>query len=104
MAHYIHSTAWCPKCRRQVIRKLQSQLPFAPIGPNSKAAALYLRHELKLPYRKIQQAMSALFGLDFVPASSLGFEKRARKNADPLYEDLIGLYPLKDEKNLNSNQ
>ncbi len=89
VTHYIHSTAWCPKCRRQVIRKPQNQLPFAPIGPNAKAAALYLRHELRLPYRKIQEAMSTLFGLDFVPASSLGFEKRARKNADPLYEDLV---------------
>ena len=28
-------------------------------------------------------------GSIFVPASCLGFEKRARKNADPLYEDLI---------------
>ncbi len=86
---YIHTTAYCPKCRRQVIRKLENQLPFAPIGPNAKAAALYLRHELKLPYRKIQHLMSTLFGLEFVPASTLGFEQRARKNADPLYEELI---------------
>jgi len=89
LTEYIHTTAWCPNCRRQVIRKLEHELPFAPIGPNAKAAALYLRHELKLPYRKIQQAMSTLFGLDFVPASSLGFEKRARNNATPLYEELI---------------
>ena len=89
VTEYIHTTAWCPNCRRQVTRKLEHELPFAPIGPNAKAAALYLRHELKLPYRKIQQAMSTLFGLDFVPASSLGFEKRARKTADPLYEELI---------------
>lgn len=89
VSEYIHTTAWCPNCRRQVIRKLEHELPFAPIGPNAKAAALYLRHELKLPYRKIQQAMSTLFGLDFVPASSLGFEKRARQNAAPLYQELI---------------
>lgn len=89
VTEYVHTTAWCPNCRRQVIRKLEHELPFAPIGPNAKAAALYLRHELKLPYRKIQQAMSTLFGLDFVPASSLGFEKRARNNAIPLYQELI---------------
>lgn len=86
---YIHGTAYCPKCRRQVIQPLDGELPFAPIGPNAKTAALYLRHDLKLPYRKLQQAMSVLFGFDFVPASSLGFEYRARKNADPLYADLI---------------
>ena len=89
VSEYIHTTAWCPNCRRQVIRELEHEIPFAPIGPNAKAAALYLRHELKLPYRKIQQAMSTLFGLDFVPASSLGFEKRARQNAAVLYEELI---------------
>ncbi len=86
---YIHATAYCPNCRRQVIQELDHELPFAPIGPNAKAASLYLRHELKLPYRKIQDLMRTLFGIDFVPASTLGFEKRARKNGDPLYEDLI---------------
>jgi transposase len=74
---------------RQVFAKPGSGLPFAPIGPAAKAAALYLRHQIKLPYRKIQQLMSTLFGLDFVPASSLGFEKRARHNGEPLYQDLM---------------
>jgi hypothetical protein len=73
-----------------VFEKLEGELAFAPIGPEAKAAALYLRHEIKLPYRKVQQVMSTLFGLDFVPASSLGFEKRARHHGEPLYEDLIG--------------
>jgi transposase len=86
---YIHQTAYCPGCRRQVFVKLEGELAFAPIGPEAKAATLYLRHEIKLPYRKIQQVMSKLFGLDFVPASSLGFEKRARQNGEPLYQDLM---------------
>jgi transposase len=86
---YQHSSAYCPKCDRQVIKLLEGELPFAPIGPHAKAVALYLRHALKLPYRKINAAMKTLFGLDFVPASTLGFEKRARKNADPVYADLI---------------
>lgn len=89
VTRFIHDTAWCPNCRRQVIDPLEGELPFAPIGPRAKAAALYLRHEMKLPYRKIRQAMGALFGLEFVPASALGFEKRARKTADLLYDDLI---------------
>jgi transposase len=86
---WVHETAWCSCCRRQVFTTLEGELPFAPIGPATKAAALYLRHETKLPYRKIQTLMGNLFGLDFVPASCLGFEKRARGNAEPLYEDLI---------------
>jgi len=89
VTNYIHQTAYCSGCRRQVFEKLEGELAFAPIGPEAKAAALYLRHEIKLPYRKVQQVMSTLFGLDFVPASSLGFEKRARKNGEPLCADLI---------------
>ena len=86
---YTHETAHCPKCRRQVFERLEGELPFAPIGPQTKAAALYLRHAIKLPYRKIQEVMSNLFGLDFVPASALGFEKRAYPKGDVLYEELI---------------
>ena len=89
VTNFVHTSAYCPTCRRQVIGELDAQLPFAPIGPNAKAAALYLRHQIKLPYRKIQQLMHTLFGLDVVPASLLGFEKRARKNADPLYDELV---------------
>jgi transposase len=89
VTRWVHETAWCPGCRRKVFATLEGELPFAPIGPTAKAAALYLRHETKLPYRKLQKLMSDLFGLDFVPASSLGFEKRARGPAQPVYDDLI---------------
>jgi transposase len=86
---YVHDTAFCPGCKRQVIHPLEGELPFAPIGPNAKATALYLRHALKVPYRKITEAMETLFGIDFVPASTLGFEKRAGVNARPIHQDLI---------------
>ncbi len=33
--------------------------------------------------------MGPLFGIDFVPASILGFEKRAGVNARPIHQDLI---------------
>lgn len=89
VSSYVHDSAHCPHCQRQVIQTLDGELPFAPIGPNAKATALYLRHCLKLPYRKINSAMKTLFGLDFVPASTLGFEKRARANASAIHSDLI---------------
>ena len=89
VTNWIHETAWCPGCRRKVFTTLDGELPFAPIGPAAKAAALYLRHETKLPYRKLQKLMGDLFGLDFVAASSLGFEKRARRHAQPIHDDLI---------------
>lgn len=86
---YVHDTAFCPSCQRQVIHPLEGELPFAPIGPNAKATALYLRHALKVPYRKITEAMETLFGIHFVPASTLGFEKRAGVHARPIHQDLM---------------
>jgi hypothetical protein len=44
VTNYIHQTAYCSGCRRQVFEKLEGELAFAPIGPEAKAAALYLRH------------------------------------------------------------
>ncbi len=89
VTEFIHKTAWCPSCRRGVRDIPEGELPDAPIGPNAKAAAMYLRHELKLPYRKIQGLMSTFFDISFGPASTLGFEKKARANADGAREDLV---------------
>lgn len=89
VTEYRHGTAWCPCCQKDVRQEDGGILLDAPIGPNAKAAALYLRHELHLPLRKITAMMSTLFGIDFVPASIQGFEKKARQNGDGAYEDLL---------------
>jgi hypothetical protein len=89
VTEFRHATAWCPSCQRQVLQSIPGEIPDAPIGPNTKAAALWLRHELKLPYRKISEVLGTLHGINLVPASILGFEKKARDVAEPLYEDLI---------------
>lgn len=88
VTEYRHATAWCPACQKDVRSEDGGILLDAPIGPNVKAAALYLRHELHLPLRKITTLMSTLFGIDFVPASIQGFEKKARENGDEAYRDL----------------
>ncbi len=89
VTEFRHATAWCPSCQRQVLQTLPGEIPDAPIGPNTKVVALWLRHQLKLPYRKISEVLGTLHGIDLVPASILGFEKKARQVAEPLYEDLI---------------
>ena len=96
VTEFIHTSAWCPTCRKQVGRTLENEIPNAPIGPNAKIAALFMRHELRLSYRQVSRAMSTLFGLDFVPASTLGFEEKARANAVPVYEDLIAKVQASD--------
>jgi len=60
----------------------------APIGPVAKSVALYLRYRIGIPYRKTAELFRELFGLNFVPASALGFDRKAAAQGEPLYEDL----------------
>ncbi len=41
-----------------------------------------------MPYRKVQEVFKDLFGLHFVAASALGFDRQAVKKGATLYEDL----------------
>jgi transposase len=85
---YIHQMAYCPNCRREVFQTAQDELRNCAIGPVAKAAAVYLRHEVKLSYRDVTKVFSGLFGMPFVPASAMAFSHRCARNASPFYEDL----------------
>lgn len=85
---YVHREAYCPRCRRSVMKAGQGEILHAPIGPVAKSVALYLRYRIGMTYRKVEEVMKGLFGLDFVPASALGFDRAATKKGEPLYEDL----------------
>jgi hypothetical protein len=41
-----------------------------------------------LPYRKTAELFREVFGLKFVPASALGFDRKAAARGAPIYEDL----------------
>lgn len=85
---YEHAQAFCGHCQRPVVQAAASELLRAPIGPVAKAAAVYLRYRLGLPYRKVQLLFDEMFGLHFVPASALGFDRTAARRGAALYEDL----------------
>ena len=50
--------------------------------------AIYLRYRIGIPYRKTTELLRELFGLKFVPASALGFDRKAAAQGTPIYEDL----------------
>ena len=83
-----HEQAFCAHCQRAVIQAAEGELLHAPIGPVAKAAAVYLRYRLGLPYRKVQLLFDEMFGLHFVPATALGFDRLAARRGAALYEDL----------------
>jgi transposase len=88
ITRYLHGQALCPRCHRPVVQAGEGELLNAPIGPVAKSVALYLRYRMGLPYRKTTELLRELFGLQFVPASALGFDRKAAARGAPLYEDL----------------
>lgn len=83
-----HHQAFCANCRRPVIQAAAGEMLNCPIGPTTKALAVFLRYGMRVPYRKVQELFGVLFGMRFVPASALGFDRAATLKGQPLYEDL----------------
>jgi hypothetical protein len=71
-----------------VVQAGEGELLNAPIGPVAKSVAIYLRYRMGLPYRKTAELFREVFGLKFVPASALGFDRKAAARGTPIYEDL----------------
>jgi transposase len=85
---YVHGQALCLRCHRPVVQAGEGELLNAPIGPVAKSVALYLRYRIGIPYRKTTELFRELFGLQFVPASALLFDRKAAARGWPIYEDL----------------
>jgi hypothetical protein len=85
---YRHGQAFCGRCNRPVVQAGEGELLNAPIGPVAKSVAIYLRYRIGISYRKTTELFRELFGLEFVPASALGFDRKAAAQGEPLYEDL----------------
>jgi hypothetical protein len=85
---YRHGQAWCPRCHRPVVQAGAGELLHAPIGPVAKSVALYLRYGIGISYRKTAAVFREVFGLRFVPASALGFDRQAAARGLPLYADV----------------
>jgi transposase len=61
---------------------------LAKIGPQARAASLYLRFDIGVTCRKAMRAFAGLTNLAFTPAALLGFEKQAAALAEPLAADV----------------
>jgi transposase len=88
VTRYMHGQAFCTQCHRPVVQAGGGELLNAPIGPVAKSVAIYLRYRIGIPYRKTTEIFRELFGLKFVPASALGFDRKAARQGMPIYEDL----------------
>ena len=85
---YRHEAGRCGKCRRWVQQAGAGELLRAMIGPNLRAASLFLQYDIGLTTRKVVRTIAGLARFDFVPASLLHFGKGAREKAKPLAQDV----------------
>ncbi len=88
VTEYIHETSFCPRCRRNVFETARGELRNCEIGPVTKAAGSFLRHEGKLSYRDVRKIFNVFFGMSFVPASAMAFDRTITNKGLSLYEDL----------------
>ena len=88
VTRYRHGQAFCARCHRPVVQAGEGELLNAPIGPVAKSVAIYLRYRIGISYRKTRELFREVFGLEFVPASALGFDRKAAARGEPIYEDL----------------
>jgi hypothetical protein len=85
---YVHEEAFCHRCNRSVVGAGADEIPNAPIGPAAKSTAGYLRYAIGISYRKVQRILEDLFGLTCVPASLVGFDRKAANKGEPIYGDV----------------
>ena len=88
VTNFSHHQVFCPKCNRLVIQAAKGELLNCHIGPTTKAAAVFLRYGLNIPYRKAKELFEVFFHMPFVPASAMAFDRTATHKGQPLYEDL----------------
>jgi len=88
VTNFRHHQVFCPKCDRVVVQAAEGELLNCKIGPTTKAAAVFLRYGLRIPYRKVKELFEVFFNMDFVPASAMAFDRTATRKGEPLYEDL----------------
>jgi len=85
---YIHEQSFCSICNRPVVQPGGGEMLNAHIGPVAKSVALFLRYRIGVSYRKTRKLFRELFGMNFVPASLLGFDRKAALRGAPIYDDL----------------
>lgn len=88
ITRYLHEQAFCSTCNRLVVQAGEDEILNAPIGPVAKSMAIYLRYQIGISYRKTTQLLRELFGLKFVAASAVGFDRKASACGTPIHEDL----------------
>jgi hypothetical protein len=88
VVRYLHGQSFCSTCNRPVVQAGDGEILNSFIGPVAKSAALFLRYKIGVSYRKTTEIFRELFGLNFVPASAVGFDRKAALLGSSIHDDL----------------
>jgi transposase len=88
VVRYLHEQSFCSTCNRPVIQAGDGEILNSFIGPVAKSVALFLRYKIGVSYRKTTDIFRELFGLNFVPASAVGFDRKAALLGSSIHDDL----------------
>jgi transposase len=83
-----HPAARCRSCRRWVQKPGKDEILGSRIGPQLRAAAIFLHTDIGISLRKVPRAMAELFQFRFTPAALVGFEKLLAADAEPVADDI----------------
>jgi len=83
-----HPQARCRRCRRWVQQAGEGELLRKRIGPQARARAAWLRHQVGMTWRKDAQVLEGLQGLKVCPGTLINFEIDLARQAQPLVEDI----------------
>ena len=64
VTNFRHHQAFCSKCHRPVVQAAEGELLNCKIGPTTKAAAVFLRYGLRIPYRKVKELFDVFLIVD----------------------------------------
>ncbi|MCK5375203.1 MAG: IS66 family transposase [Alphaproteobacteria bacterium] len=90
---FIHCFYWCRNCKKVVHGWGDNEIPNAFIGPEARAKASFLRHEIKVSYDDTQRVLQHFCNLTVVSGSIVGFDNKFFQKGEPLYEALKATLP-----------
>ena len=93
VTRFIHYFYWCPACQKVVHGWGENELPNAFIGPEARAKAAFLRHDIKVSYDDVQRTLCYLCGLPVSPGAIVAFDNGFERKAKPLYQALKNSLP-----------